>query len=165
MTLLAEMHRERIARLHRLGMTPQSKLKIEAAPDPTPPPPPPPAEARQWSPPPNKWSMCETVNRKVALRFGVSPFDLRGTSRAAKFIWPRHVAIFLAYRLSGKSTPWIGRFFDKDHTTVLHAVHKLSKLCETSADLNDEINYLKHTIVTGEPVITRPKRATSKEFV
>lgn len=62
----------------------------------------------------------------VAKRFGVSPLDITGPSRALPIVLARRAAMVEVYltRLD-LSTPKIGREFGgRDHTTVLHAIRK-----------------------------------------
>ena len=168
MTLLAEMHKERVARLHRLGMFPSKPKSVAAPPQPEllprPDPPAPDVTIARSSLNIDKWTMCDIVSRTVALRWRVSSFDLRGTSRSQRFLWPRHIAIYLTRKITGKSMPHIGRFFEKDHTTILHSLRKVSNRRETNTDLNNELNYLEQLIITGKPVTIRSKSARANEF-
>lgn len=48
--------------------------------------------------------------------------DLFGPRKSLRFVIPRHVAIWIAEdRRPDLSLPQIGRFFKKDHTTIIHA--------------------------------------------
>jgi chromosomal replication initiator protein len=59
--------------------------------------------------------------------FGLSREELLSSSRAARIVWPRQVAMYLARELTGESLPAIGRRFGgRDHTTVLHAWRRIS---------------------------------------
>ena len=51
----------------------------------------------------------------------VSPEELRGVSRKAQVALARMCVCYWARQLIGCSYPHIGRFLDRDHTTVLHA--------------------------------------------
>lgn len=44
---------------------------------------------------------------------------------------PRMVAMFLMRRLTAMSFPDIGRMFDRDHSTVIHAVRTIGKLFDS----------------------------------
>ena len=48
--------------------------------------------------------------------------DLRGPSRARGVVWVRQDAMFLMHQ-AGFSTTQIGRFFHRDHSTVLHGIN------------------------------------------
>lgn len=63
----------------------------------------------------------------VAAKHGV-PYDMiTGASRASAVVAIRHEAMALVYqKRPDLSLPQIGKFFGgRDHTTILHAVHKL----------------------------------------
>lgn len=62
---------------------------------------------------------------RVAAEHGLKSADLTGPSHARKFIGPRHEAI---YRVWIEKDPIglaeIGRYFNRDHTTILSALRK-----------------------------------------
>jgi chromosomal replication initiator protein len=57
----------------------------------------------------------------VAEGFGLRPDDLIARCRTKEVASPRQVAMYLARELTGVSLPQIGRAFNRDHATVLHA--------------------------------------------
>jgi chromosomal replication initiator protein len=60
---------------------------------------------------------------------------------------PRQVAMYLAKELTQKSLPEIGDLFGgRDHTTVLHAVRKISDLRLKQNDLNHTLHVLEQTL-------------------
>jgi chromosomal replication initiator protein len=67
----------------------------------------------------------DAIALKVAAAFDVKPKDLRGPSRLRTILVARQVAMYLAHDAAGFSLPAVGRAFDRDHTTVLHAVRKV----------------------------------------
>jgi chromosomal replication initiator protein len=70
---------------------------------------------------PHPHSLAE-IQAAACQHFDLSPEELVSSSRAARIIWPRQVAMYLARELTGESLPAIGRHFGgRDHTTVLHA--------------------------------------------
>ncbi|MEO0079386.1 MAG: chromosomal replication initiator protein DnaA [candidate division WOR-3 bacterium] len=65
----------------------------------------------------------------VAEQFGISPQELRGTSRTKQFVLARQVAMFLMRTKLNLSLKEIGGYFGgKDHTTVMHALEKVERL-------------------------------------
>ena len=69
------------------------------------------------------------IQEVVARQYGVSRFDLLSSRRTANIVRPRQVAMYLCKTLTLRSLPEIGRRFGgRDHTTVLHAVRKISWL-------------------------------------
>ncbi len=59
----------------------------------------------------------------VALEYGLKIDDLRGYSRKQPTASARQRAYFLA-RNEGHSYPAIGRYFNRDHATVIHGVNR-----------------------------------------
>jgi hypothetical protein len=57
----------------------------------------------------------------VALANDLTVTELKSADRTARIAWPRQEAM-LAMQEEGFSLPQIGRFFKRDHTTVLHGV-------------------------------------------
>jgi hypothetical protein len=64
----------------------------------------------------------------VAARHGLRLLDLLAKRRARDVVRPRQIAIWLATRVTAKSLPQIGAFFDLDHTTVMHARDAIDRL-------------------------------------
>ena len=60
--------------------------------------------------------------------------------------WPRQVAIALAAELTPHSWHEIGRRFGRDHTTVLHAVRKISQHRAKDSELNHALHVLEQTL-------------------
>tara|TARA_R100001244_G_scaffold50454_1_gene44217 strand:+ start:596 stop:958 length:363 start_codon:yes stop_codon:yes gene_type:complete len=61
--------------------------------------------------------------------WGVSIEDLKSKSRSLRLVWPRSVCMWLG-RNAGYSSPAVADFWDKDHSTVLHAVKLVGTLRE-----------------------------------
>lgn len=72
----------------------------------------------------------------VAAEFGVSLTDMQSARRTKELVTPRHVAAYLAKKLTLHSLPAIGRMMGgRDHTTILHAVRKTEKTMESDMAL------------------------------
>jgi chromosomal replication initiator protein len=67
--------------------------------------------------------------------------------RPASIAKPRQIAMYLAKELTQKSLPEIGELFGgRDHTTVLHAVRKISAERLQLNDLNQQLHVLEQTL-------------------
>ena len=65
----------------------------------------------------------------VAERFELSLDELCGEKRSQNIVYPRQVAMYLSRELTDSSLPRIGKEFGgRDHTTVIHATSKISRL-------------------------------------
>jgi chromosomal replication initiator protein len=71
----------------------------------------------------------EQIQAAVCEAFRVSLADLKGDKRSQDIVYPRQVAMYLARELTDLSLPKIGaKFGGRDHSTVIHAKDKISKL-------------------------------------
>lgn len=65
------------------------------------------------------------VSRAVAKEFGVTLTALRSARRSQSLVLPRQCAMWLCRKLCHLSYPELGTFFDRQHSSVIHAVRKL----------------------------------------
>ena len=78
----------------------------------------------------------KAIQKAVAKYYGVKLSDILSNRRTAEVILPRHVAMYLAKEMTDKSLPDLGkRFADRDHTTILSAVRKITRLIATFPEL------------------------------
>src|SRR3954454_10901642 len=71
----------------------------------------------------------EQIQSAVCEWSHISLAELRGDKRSQATVFPRQVAMYLSRELTDSSLPKIGaRFGGRDHTTVLHAVSKITRL-------------------------------------
>jgi chromosomal replication initiation ATPase DnaA len=84
------------------------------------------------------------VMRVVAAYFGISVKDLKSGARTKEICRLRHIAMYLCRTITLKSLPEIGRHFgNRDHTTVLHAIHKIESLMPADPVLCQEVAELE----------------------
>ena len=62
---------------------------------------------------------------------------------------PRQIAMYLMRRQTTLSLSEIGRFFDRDHTTVIHACSKIERLLVEDRTMKDTIERLAEDIQEG----------------
>ncbi|MGH2872797.1 MAG: chromosomal replication initiator protein DnaA [Solirubrobacteraceae bacterium] len=84
----------------------------------------------------------DEIQEAVAAHFKLSVSQLRSGSRAEKIAWPRQLAIHLARELTGASFPVIGRAFDRNHATILHACRRVSERLTADPQAVEEIDKL-----------------------
>ena len=88
----------------------------------------------------------DEIQKKVAEHFNISVKELQSSRRARTVARPRQVAMYLAKQLTSRSLPEIGRKFDRDHTTVMHAVRKVEELIIEDPNLAENIEILRRTL-------------------
>ena len=85
----------------------------------------------------------DEIQKKVAEYFNISVKELQSSRRARTVARPRQVAMYLAKQLTSRSFPEIGRKFDRDHTTVIHAREKIANDLKTNNHLKVIVNDIK----------------------
>jgi len=85
----------------------------------------------------------EVIQRKAAEFFRVRLSDLKAKDRTKAVAFPRQIAMYVARQLTHVSLAEIGRAFGgKEHTTVLHAIHKIQTLLQENPKLQKTIDGL-----------------------
>jgi chromosomal replication initiator protein len=89
----------------------------------------------------------ENIQKTVADFYKIKVADMYSKRRPANIAMPRQVAMYLAKELTQKSLPEIGDLFGgRDHTTVLHAVRKISDARTKQTELNHALHVLEQTL-------------------
>src|SRR6476619_2173545 len=92
----------------------------------------------------------EQIQSATAERFHLTVADLRSDKRTQTIVFPRQVAMYLARELTDSSLPKIGaRFGGRDHTTVLHAVGKITRLLKEDREAFNLVQELTTRIKHG----------------
>jgi chromosomal replication initiator protein len=69
------------------------------------------------------------IQEAISERFGVTLEELVSPRRSQSVAYPRQVAMYLSRELTDSSLPKIGKEFgNRDHTTVMHATQKITRL-------------------------------------
>lgn len=83
--------------------------------------------------------------------FGYPIEEIIGKSRRRPLVTARQVGMYVFRELTDMSFPAIAREFGgRDHTTVIHAVEKISALMKERRQIYDQVTELMHTIRGGE---------------
>jgi chromosomal replication initiator protein len=89
----------------------------------------------------------ENIQKTVAEYYKIKVADMYSKRRPINIAKPRQIAMYLAKDLTQKSLPEIGELFGgRDHTTVLHAVRKISADRQNDTELNHALHVLEQTL-------------------
>ena len=89
----------------------------------------------------------EEIQRKVAEHYNIRLSDMGSARRARAVARPRQVAMYLAKQLTSRSLPEIGRKFgNRDHTTVMHAVSRVTELMGLDAAFGEDVELLRRML-------------------
>ena len=91
----------------------------------------------------------DAIQRKVADHFGIALTDMSSARRMQAVVRPRQVAMYLAKQLTSRSLPEIGRKFgNRDHTTVMHAVSRVTELMQRDDTFAEEVELLRRLLAS-----------------
>jgi chromosomal replication initiator protein len=89
----------------------------------------------------------EEIQRKVSEHWNIRLTDMSSARRARAVARPRQVAMYLAKQLTTRSLPEIGRKFgNRDHTTVMHAVSRITELMSADSAFAEDVELLRRML-------------------
>ncbi|WP_219620146.1 chromosomal replication initiator protein DnaA [Bacillus canaveralius] len=89
----------------------------------------------------------QEIQRIVGEHYSVRLEDFKAKKRTKSVAFPRQIAMYLSRELTDFSLPKIGEEFGgRDHTTVIHAHEKISKLVQTDATLQNQIKEINNML-------------------
>ena len=95
----------------------------------------------------NRQVGVENIQKTCADFYKIKVADMYSKKRPASIARPRPIAMYLAKEMTQKSLPEIGELFGgRDHTTVLHAVRKISAERQKNGELNQQLHVLEQTL-------------------
>lgn len=84
----------------------------------------------------------DEIIRRVADYYSVKASELSSKSRQGSIVLPRQIAMYLCRELTNRSLVNIGQSFDRDHTTVMHAIDKIRARIEQDHGLKSDVDAL-----------------------
>lgn len=98
----------------------------------------------------NKEITPSLIINVTAEYFGISSEDITSKKRNSEFVMPRQVAMYLCREMTDASFSNIGKIFgNKDHTTVIHGVNKISEEVVNNEDIKNKIDNIKKKIISS----------------
>ena len=90
----------------------------------------------------------EFIIKAVAKYFEINPEDITGKDRSQKMVEPRKVAMYMVRDMTHLSFPKMGEVFNKDHSTVKHAIDTLEEQLKDDSALREKIQDVKNSVLT-----------------
>ena len=84
----------------------------------------------------------EIIRDFVADQFKVSVSDLQSKSRKKTVSFPRQVSMYLARKYTKEGLDNIGRAFNRDHSTVVHSVRKITEQMARNSSIRSQVEFL-----------------------
>jgi Bacterial dnaA protein helix-turn-helix len=115
-----------------------------------------PPSARQREPRPSETlfqyqTPAREALQAVSTRTCVPIADILGRNRRPPIAAARHEAVWRVRQATGWSLPRLGRFFKRDHTTVLHSLRKMEKRSACEPELPATISSLSLPQIAAGP--------------
>ena len=82
------------------------------------------------------------IKKTVGKHFNVRIEDFGAKRKTQSIAWPRQIAMYLATELTDLSLPEIGREFNRDHSTVVHARDLIKEKINADPFFTAEINQI-----------------------
>lgn len=98
--------------------------RSQLPPEPPPPPPKPKLKPLTDFRQDHRVAHVESIIADVAHKYGVTVADIKSNARMRMVAWARQDAMFEVYRSVKISQTKLGRYFNREHTTVLHSLNK-----------------------------------------
>ena len=87
------------------------------------------------------------IQKTVGEHYNIKLEDFKAKKRTKAVAFPRQIAMYLSRELTDFSLPKIGdEFGGRDHTTVIHAHEKISKLLQTDPLLQRQVKEIQEQL-------------------
>ncbi|PLR88789.1 chromosomal replication initiator protein DnaA [Bacillus halotolerans] len=87
------------------------------------------------------------IQKVVGQQFNIKLEDFKAKKRTKSVAFPRQIAMYLSREMTDSSLPKIGEEFGgRDHTTVIHAHEKISKLLADDEQLQQHVKEIKEQL-------------------
>ncbi len=88
----------------------------------------------------------KTIRDLVGCQYNVSVEELRSRSRKRSISFPRQVAMYLTRKYTDQSLADIGSLYNRDHSTVLHAIKVITRDCSRKTSIREQIEMLSRKL-------------------
>ena len=90
---------------------------------------------------------ADVIIEETGKFYNIEPEALRGQSRTKETAQARQIAMYLIRSMTKLSLKDIGREFnDRDHTTVMHSIERVEKLCKSNPETSEIIKDIRTNI-------------------
>jgi chromosomal replication initiator protein len=89
------------------------------------------------------------IQHHICRQYGLTRDELLSHHRSAKYVGPRQLAMYISVRRTQLSLTVVGRHFNRDHTTVMHAERKVTARINREPKFSIEVAALEANIVTA----------------
>ena len=84
----------------------------------------------------------------VAEHYKIDADDIISKKRSAEFTTPRHIFMYLCRNMTDTTLKGIAAMLERDHTTVMHGVDKITAAVENNQEIRETIEIIKNKIIS-----------------
>lgn len=88
----------------------------------------------------------EMISELIARQFKVSVSEMQSKSRKKTLTFPRQVAMYLCRKYTDDSLADIGRAFNRDHSTVMHSIKKVTTMSARDISVGAQVKLLSDKV-------------------
>ncbi|MDO5718265.1 MAG: chromosomal replication initiator protein DnaA [Tissierellia bacterium] len=81
----------------------------------------------------------DLIKDMVTDNYGLKSGDLESKNRSRRIAFPRQIAMYLSRQMTDLSLLKIANSFNRDHSTVIHGIDKVTEMIEKDTDLYNEV--------------------------
>jgi chromosomal replication initiator protein len=82
------------------------------------------------------------IKNLVGRYFKITPEEMISKSRKRMHLYPRNLSIYLSKRFTNQTCEAIGQSFNRDYSSIIHAVNAVEKSLKKNKEVSRQVNYL-----------------------
>lgn len=82
---------------------------------------------------------AEKIIERICDYYGVDVERILASTRIQPIAQIRHICMFIVKEKTGMTVVSIGKYFNRDHTSILHAIKRVQDLIDTEREVRDDI--------------------------
>lgn len=90
------------------------------------------------------------IQDAVCATLGITRAELLSSSRTPRIARARHIAMYMSRQMTGSSLAEIARGFDRDHSTVLHAIRRIDGEIAPGSSLHESLTEAQRLLSQSE---------------
>ncbi len=91
----------------------------------------------------------EKILSYVSRKYNIPPEDITSAKRSKDITNARHIAIYLIRKMMDMSLIEIGKFFNRDHTTIMSSIGNVEEKIKKTAGFEDSLTEMSRDIKSG----------------
>lgn len=91
----------------------------------------------------------QNIIKIVGKYYQINTVDILGKSRKSNIVLPRHLSIYFTRKILKYSLLDIGKYFGRDHSTILSSINKIEKDSSKNQELSKVIYELRKKIISN----------------